>query len=120
MSVEFVFDSKSCHFDALSHTLSNYPLFLFLKDKAPSLKKFAGTHLEADEYHMAMQDPNTVIIDVRNHYEANIGRFNPPENGAQMIDPKMRKSTEFPIWLENNKEKLRGKQVLMYCTGGVR
>jgi predicted sulfurtransferase len=34
----------------------------------------------------------------------------------------MRKSTEFPLWLDRKetKEKLKGKQVLMYCTGGVR
>lgn len=34
----------------------------------------------------------------------------------------MRKSTEFPVWLddEQTREKLRGKQVLMYCTGGIR
>ena len=58
----------------------------------------------------------TVIIDVRNHYEANIGRFDPPKGGAQMIDPMMRKSTEFPMWLDKKetKEMLRGKQVLMY------
>jgi predicted sulfurtransferase len=39
-----------------------------------------------------------------------------------MIDPMMRKSTEFPVWLDKpeTKEMLRGKQVLMYCTGGVR
>ena len=88
--------------------------------RAPPLSQHGGTHLEPTEYNKKMCESDTVIIDVRNHYESNIGRFNPPENGAQMIDPKMRKSTEFPIWLENNKEKLRGKQVLMYCTGGVR
>jgi len=88
--------------------------------RAPPLSQHGGTHLEPTEYHKKMCESDTVIIDVRNHYEANIGRFNPPANGAQIIDPKMRKSTEFPIWLENNKEKLRGKQVLMYCTGGVR
>ena len=48
-------------------------------DKAPSLKKFAGTHLEATDYHEAMQDPNTVIIDVRNAYESAIGNFQPPK-----------------------------------------
>jgi len=34
----------------------------------------------------------------------------------------MRKSTEFPVWLDKpeTKEMLRGKQVLMYCTGGIR
>lgn len=34
----------------------------------------------------------------------------------------MRKSTEFPVWLdsEETKAKLKGKQVAMYCTGGIR
>lgn len=76
-----------------------------------------GTHLEPEDYNKKMCEKDTVIIDVRNHYEANIGRFNPPEGGAKMIDPMMRKSTEFPIWLDKpeTKEMLRGKQVLMYC-----
>lgn len=32
----------------------------------------------------------------------------------------MRISTEFPAWCDNNIEKLKDKQVLMYCTGGIR
>lgn len=86
-------------------------------DKAPSLEKFSGTHLEADEYHNAMKQKDTVIIDVRNAYESAIGSFNPPENGAELIDPKMRNSIEFPKWLNDpkTKEKLNGKKVLMYC-----
>ena len=91
-------------------------------DKAPSLQKFAGTHLEADEYHKAMTDKDTVIIDVRNAYESSIGSFRPPEGGAELIDPKMRNSIEFPKWLNDpsTQEKLNGKKVLMYCTGGIR
>ena len=90
--------------------------------RAPEISKHGGTHLEPEDYHKKMCETDTVIIDVRNHYEANIGRFDPPKGGAKMIDPMMRKSTEFPIWLDKpeTKEMLRGKQVLMYCTGGVR
>jgi predicted sulfurtransferase len=90
-------------------------LFYFISDKAPSLKKFAGEHLEADEYHKAMQDPETVIIDVRNAYESAIGNFQPPENGAKLIDPKMRNSIEFPKWLnsEETQKQLTGKKVLV-------
>ena len=86
-------------------------------DKAPSLKKFSGTHLEADEYHKAMKESDTVIIDVRNAYESAIGSFEPPKGGAELIDPKMRNSIEFPKWLNDPKtqEKLNGKKVLMYC-----
>lgn len=88
-------------------------------ERAPPLG-YSGTHLEPQEYHAKMQESDTVMIDVRNHYEAAIGHFAPP--GAEWVDPKMRKSTEFPIWLDKDdtKEKLKGKQVLMYCTGGVR
>lgn len=101
---------------------STNSLFYFFSDKAPSLKKFAGDHLEADDYHKAMMDPEAVIIDVRNAYESAIGHFQPPEGGAKLIDPKMRNSIEFPKWL-NEKEtqkQLTGKKVLMYCTGGIR
>ena len=87
----------------------------------PSIDK-TGTHLEPQQYHDKMKDNNTVVIDVRNHYEAAIGHFTPPTDGAKLIDPKMRKSTEFPVWLDKpeTKQLLKDKQVLMYCTGGVR
>mmetsp|Transcript_13213 Transcript_13213/g.31678 ORF Transcript_13213/g.31678 Transcript_13213/m.31678 type:complete len:513 (+) Transcript_13213:49-1587(+) len=91
-------------------------------EKAPSLEKFSGTHLEAEDYHNAMKDKDTVVVDVRNAYESAIGSFKPPEGGAELIDPKMRNSIEFPKWLNDPKtqEKLNGKKVLMYCTGGIR
>ena len=91
-------------------------------DKAPSLQKFSGDHLEADEYHKAMMDKDTVIVDVRNAYESAVGSFQPPKGGAQLIDPKMRNSIEFPKWLNDpsTQQKLNGKKVLMYCTGGIR
>jgi len=85
--------------------------------KAPSIH-MSGVHLEPKDYHKKMMEDETVIIDVRNHYEAAIGKFHPPTAGATYIDPMMRKSTEFPVWLDKpeTKELLRGKQVLMYCT----
>mmetsp|Transcript_10068 Transcript_10068/g.24446 ORF Transcript_10068/g.24446 Transcript_10068/m.24446 type:complete len:736 (+) Transcript_10068:65-2272(+) len=105
--------------------------------KAPPIRQYSGVHLEPKDYHKKLAESNTVIIDVRNHYEASIGRFVPPnenpeskdsvinesqKNGPQWIDPKMRKSTEFPAWLDKDetKELMKGKQVLMYCTGGIR
>ncbi|KAJ3272578.1 hypothetical protein HDV01_005421 [Terramyces sp. JEL0728] len=97
-----------------------------LAEKQPSLKN-GGVHLNAVDYHKKMEEANTVIIDVRNTYEAVIGnlffilgRFNPPEGGAEYIDPKMRVSTEFPEWVDKMKPKLQGKQIMMFCTGGIR
>lgn len=65
---------------------------------------------------------DTVVIDVRNAYESAIGHFNPPPTGAKLIDPKMRHSGDFPRWLNQpeTQEQLKGKRVMMYCTGGIR
>ena len=91
-----------------------------------------GIHLDAKEYHKMLQKDNAVVIDVRNHYETNLGRFDGQESkksiesgkgeGAEYIDPKMRKSTDFTAWLAKpeTKKKLENKTVLMYCTGGIR
>jgi predicted sulfurtransferase len=97
-------------------------------EEAPLSK--GGVHLPPTEFHNMLDTgkEDTVVIDVRNHYEAAIGRFDGQERepekckGAKYIDPKMRKSTDFKIWLdqEETKQQLEGKNVLMYCTGGVR
>jgi predicted sulfurtransferase len=89
---------------------------------APSLKGNETKHLEAVDYHKMMATKDTVIIDVRNRYETEIGRFCPPPDGAEFIDPKVRNSHEFPKWLNmpETLEKLNGKKVMMYCTGGIR
>ncbi|CAJ1451120.1 unnamed protein product [Effrenium voratum] len=89
---------------------------------APSLKENDTQHVEADEYHKMMSEPNTVIIDVRNRYETEIGHFQPPQGGAEFIDPKVRNSHELPKWLAmpETQDALKGKKVMMYCTGGIR
>jgi predicted sulfurtransferase len=89
---------------------------------APVLQTSTARHVEADEYHELMCQPDSVIIDVRNAYESAIGHFAPPEGGAQLIDPKLRNSIEFPKWLNapETQARLQGKRVLMYCTGGIR
>ena len=83
-----------------------------------------GVHLEPEQYHNKLSQANTVVIDVRNTYESDIGRFEGQAStgGAALVDPGMRKSTDFPGWISKpeTREQLKGKQVLMYCTGGVR
>ena len=57
---------------------------------------------------------NTVVIDVRNAKECAIGRFD------NAVDPKTSTFSQFPHWVQKNKESLHNKRVLMYCTGGIR
>jgi len=75
-----------------------------------------GIHLKPQDFHQKLAEPNSIVIDVRNFNETMIGKFAPP--GDKVLDPCMRRSTEFPKWVEDNKHKFDGKDVLMYCTAG--
>ena len=73
-----------------------------------------GTYLNAIEFNKALEDPNTIVIDMRNHYESEVGRF----EGAFCPDADTFRE-ELPQVIEH----LHGqedKKVLMYCTGGIR
>lgn len=55
-----------------------------------------------------------ILLDTRNYYESKIGHF----EGA--IQPPIRKFSQFPDYVERNKDAMRGKTILTYCTGGIR
>ena len=72
-----------------------------------------GNHLNASEWNQAM-DNGAIVVDMRNHYESEIGRF----NGAICPETETFKQ-ELPVV----KKILKGKeqqQILLYCTGGIR
>ena len=73
-------------------------------------------YLSPEEFHQALvgRGEDTVVIDCRNHKEVMIGHF----EGA--VDPNTRTWAEWPSYVEGALEQLKGKQVLMYCTGGIR
>jgi len=73
-----------------------------------------GNHLTAQEFNSAMDDPNTIVIDMRNHYESEIGHF---EN-ALLPDTDTFRET-LPIAVDQVKEH-KDKKILLYCTGGIR
>lgn len=73
-----------------------------------------GKHLSAKEYNNALDDPNSIIVDMRNYYESEIGHF----EGA--LIPEVETSKEL---LPEVRRLLRGREndkVLLYCTGGIR
>ena len=73
-----------------------------------------GNHLTAKEFNHAMENPETIIVDMRNHYESEVGKF----VGAITPDADTFRE-ELPIVLEELKDK-KDKKIIMYCTGGVR
>ncbi|MFV0417748.1 MAG: rhodanese-related sulfurtransferase [Dysgonomonas sp.] len=74
-----------------------------------------GIHLKARDFNRMMDDQNTVVVDMRNHYESEIGHF----KGA--ITPGVDTFRQsLPIINEQLREYKEDKNVLMYCTGGIR
>lgn len=63
-----------------------------------------------------LNSSNTVVLDVRNHYEVVLGNF----EHSCLVDPGTKTFEEFPRWIQQNQASLKGKNVLMYCTGGIR
>lgn len=74
-----------------------------------------GIHLKAKEFNDLLEDPNVIVVDMRNHYESEIGHF------TQAIRPDVDTFREsLPIIEEQLAEHKQDKKLLMYCTGGIR
>jgi UPF0176 protein len=73
-----------------------------------------GTYVAPADWNALIRDPGTVVIDTRNDYEVAIGTF----EGA--VDPGTKAFGAFPDWWQANRDAFAGKQVAMFCTGGIR
>lgn len=73
-----------------------------------------GQYLDPLDWNTLLKNENTIVIDTRNDYEYNIGTF----KGA--INPQIKKFTDFPAFVERNKENWKNKNIAMFCTGGIR
>lgn len=73
-----------------------------------------GKHLSALEFHEQSDDPATLLIDMRNHYESEIGRF----QNAVCPDADTFKDAIQMIIRDFDQQKDR--KILLYCTGGIR
>jgi predicted sulfurtransferase len=76
----------------------------------------AGRHITAEETHKLLESKsdNLVVLDVRNDYESAIGKF------EHAVIPPIKTFREFPAYIYKNKDMFKNKDVLMYCTAGVR
>jgi UPF0176 protein len=77
-------------------------------------RKTVGEYVDPKDWNDLIADPDTVLIDTRNDYEVEMGKF----HGA--IDPKTPSFRDFPKWAEENLTKKPGQKIAMYCTGGIR
>lgn len=74
-----------------------------------------GVHLKASEFNELIEREDTVLVDMRNHYESEIGHF----KGAVTPDVDTFRDS-LDLIEEDLREHKEDKNLVMYCTGGIR
>jgi UPF0176 protein len=73
-----------------------------------------GRYVNAVQFNKLSNDPDTVIIDMRNHYEYEVGHF---ENAIEIPSDTFREQLPMAAGMMQDKKE---KNIIMYCTGGIR
>ena len=74
-----------------------------------------GIHVDAETFNRLIEDPDTVLVDMRNHYESEIGHF------KNAITPDVDTFRDSLDIIENDlRDHKEDKKLVMYCTGGIR
>jgi UPF0176 protein len=73
-----------------------------------------GRYLDAATFNELTDDPDTIVIDMRNHYEYEVGHF---EKALEVPSDTFRE--QLPMAVDMMKDH-RDKNIIMYCTGGIR
>src|SRR5690606_23979918 len=73
-----------------------------------------GKYVNAEKLNALAEDADTIIIDMRNHYEYEVGHF---KNAIELPSDTFRE--QLPMAVEMM-QPYKDKNIIMYCTGGIR
>jgi len=73
-----------------------------------------GKYVDAATFNKLTEDPGTIVIDMRNHYEYEVGHF---EHAIEIPSDTFRE--QLPMSAEMMQEH-KDRNIIMYCTGGIR
>ena len=73
-----------------------------------------GRYVNAEQMNSLLNQSETVVIDMRNHYEYEVGHF---ENAIEIPSDTFREQLPMAVDMMKGKEE---KNIIMYCTGGIR
>ena len=79
-----------------------------------NIMKNKGKHVDPDKWNDLIDDPELILIDVRNDFEVQMGTFENAKN------PDTKSFTDFKKYAEENLLKNKDSKVAMFCTGGIR
>lgn len=84
-----------------------------ITDPAFNMEK-KGRYVTPEEFNRLTDDPETIVVDMRNHYEFEVGHF---EKAIEVPSDTFREQLPMAAdMLQESKE----KNIIMYCTGGIR
>ncbi len=73
-----------------------------------------GKYLDAESFNNSTRQPDTIVVDMRNHYEYEVGHF---EGAIEIPSDTFREQLPMSAeMLHPDKE----RNIIMYCTGGIR
>lgn len=73
-----------------------------------------GKYVDAETFNKLTDDPQTIVVDMRNHYEYEVGHF---ENAIEVPSDTFREQLPMAADMLNDD---KDKNIIMYCTGGIR
>jgi UPF0176 protein len=73
-----------------------------------------GRYATAEQFNELAKDPSTIIVDMRNYYEYEVGHF---QNAIEIPSDTFRQQLPMAAALMKDK---KDTTILMYCTGGIR
>jgi len=73
-----------------------------------------GKYVNAEQMNALLNENDTIVVDMRNHYEYEVGHF---ENAIEVPSDTFRE--QLPMAVNMLKDK-KDKNIIMYCTGGIR
>ena len=85
-----------------------------LRTKIADPENITGNKIKPENWNNLITDNDTILIDVRNDFEVEMGSF----RGS--INPKTKSFTEFKSYLKDNLSEAKDKKIAMFCTGGIR
>ena len=78
------------------------------------VENYTGQHVVSSDWNALIEDEKTIVIDVRNNFEVEVGSF----EGS--INPKTKNFSKFKQYVDKNLSENKNQKIAMFCTGGIR
>ena len=79
-----------------------------------NVEKLKGQHINSSKWNNLIKDKETILIDVRNNFEIEVGSF------KNSINPNTKNFSEFKNYIKKNLKNKKNNKIAIFCTGGIR